>query len=106
MIYNTTLLLNKICIQNEMVDVLSTGVSQNMSLATSSASVVADAISDIKLTWRQMIYIALIALGISILSMIIIRYFAGIFVWLTLLVFIGCFFALAVYAGKESNNLA
>ncbi len=77
-----------------------------MSIATSTASVVADAISDIKLTWKHMIYIALIALGISILSMIIIRYFAGVFVWLTLLVFIGCFFALAVFSGRESNNLA
>jgi hypothetical protein len=77
-----------------------------MSLATSSASVVSDAVSDIKLTWKYMIYIALIALGISLISMVIIRYFAGVFVWLTLLIFIGCFFALAVYAGKESDNLS
>jgi hypothetical protein len=37
--------------------------------------------------------------------MLIIRYLAGIFVWLTLLIFIGCFFALAVYAKRESDNM-
>ena len=77
-----------------------------MSLATSSASVVSDAISDIKLTWKYMIYIAIIALVIALISMVIIRYFAGVFVWLTLLIFIGCFFALAIYAGRESNTLS
>lgn len=77
-----------------------------MSLATQAVSVVSNAIADIKLTWKYMIYVALIALGIALLSMLIIRFFAGIFVWLTLLIFIGCFFALAIYAGKESSNLS
>lgn len=105
-IYNTTLLLNKICLQNGVLDSLSSSIASNMNLATSTASVVSNAIADIKLTWKYMIYVALIALVISLLSMLIIWYFAGIFVWLTLLIFIGCFFALAIYAGKESNTLS
>lgn len=52
-----------------------------------------------------MVYVSLIALGIALLSMLIIWYLAGIFVWLTLLIFIGCFFALAVYAKREADNM-
>lgn len=91
---------------NELIDQASSTIATSMNAATSAVSVVSDAVNDIQLTWKYMIYIALIALGISLLSMIIIWYFAGIFVWLTLLIFIGCFFALAVYAGKESDTLA
>jgi hypothetical protein len=98
-IYNSTLLLNKICINNGIVDSLSSSIASNMSIATSTASVVSNAINDIKLTWKYMIYVSLIAFGIALISMIIIRYFAGVFVWLTLLIFIGCFFALAIKAG-------
>lgn len=91
---------------NELIEQTSSSIASALNTATSAVSVISDAVNDIKLTWKYMIYIALIALGISLISMIIIRYFAGIFVWLTLLVFIGCFFALAVYAGRESDSLA
>lgn len=91
---------------NEVIDQASTTIATSLNAATSAVSVISDAVSDIKLTWKHMIYVTLIAFGISLISMIIIWYFAGIFVWLTLLIFIGCFFALAVYAGKESDSLA
>ena len=91
---------------NELIEQTSSSIATSLNAATSVVSVVSGAVNDIKLTWKYMIYIAIIALGISLVSMIIIRYFAAIFVWLTLLIFIACFFALAVYAGKESDTLA
>lgn len=105
-IYNTKIIFDKICVMNEMIDPMSNTLASKLNFSSSSVSVVSDAISDIKLTWKQMIYVALIALGLSLVSMIIIRYFAGVFVWLTLLVFIGCFFALAIFAQKESNLIS
>jgi hypothetical protein len=49
---------------------------------------------------------ALISFGLALLSMLLIRVFAGVFVWLTLLAFIGAFVALGVEALRTSNKLA
>lgn len=76
-----------------------------MTTATSAISLVNSYISDLRISWRYLIYIALIAFGIALVSMILIRYFAGIFVWLSILLFIGCFVALGVLALNDKNEL-
>lgn len=48
-----------------------------------------------------MIIIAVAALVISILSMILVRYFAGLFVWITILLFLCSLFFVGFYANKE-----
>ena len=52
-----------------------------------------------------MITIGIVAFVISILSLVVIRYFAGIFVWITILVFILALFGLAYYSRKEYERL-
>lgn len=76
-----------------------------MTTATSAISLVNSYISDLRISWRYLIYIALIAFGIALVSMILIRYLAGIFVWLSILIFIGSFVALGVLALKDKNEL-
>ena len=53
-----------------------------------------------------MIVCAIIAVVISIISLIIIRYTAGIFVWITILAFLISLFVLGYFAMSESNKLA
>jgi hypothetical protein len=46
-IYNTTPLLEKICVNTELYDSASQSIAKNLNLATSAVSVVSDAINDI-----------------------------------------------------------
>ena len=52
-----------------------------------------------------MIIIAVIALVVSILSMLIVRYLAGLFVWITILLFLASLFFVGFYANKEYTRL-
>ena len=61
--------------------------------------------ADIKATYQHMLIIAVVAFVISIISLIVIRYTAGIFVWLTILIFLFCLFGLGYYSRKESDRL-
>lgn len=76
-----------------------------MSGATSAISLVNGYISDLRNSWKYFAYVALIAFGIALLSMLLIRYLAGIFVWISILIFIGCFVALGVIALRDKKEL-
>lgn len=97
--------MDKICFINTDISDANSAWASSMTNATSAISLVNSYISDLRISWRYLVYVALIAFGIALLSMILIRYMAGIFVWLSILIFIGCFIALGVIALKDKNAL-
>ena len=98
--------MNKICFINTDITNANSSCASAMTNATSAISLVNSYISDLKISWKYLVYVALIAFGIALLSMILIRYLAGIFVWLSILIFIGSFVALGVIALNDKNALS
>ncbi len=88
-------MFGKICFINENIS-SSNSWASSMTAATSTVSAVNGYISDLRVSWKYFIYMALIAFGMALLSMLLIRYLAGIFVWLSLLAFIGVFVVLGI----------
>lgn len=78
---------------------------QNMTVATQTVDKVNDYVNDLVLVKWQLLYIALIGFFISFISMFVIRYFAGIFVWITILLFVISLFCLAGFSWQESSRL-
>lgn len=70
-IYNTKPMFGKICFINENISASNTWAS-SMTTATSTVSAVNSYISDLRISWKYFIYLALIAFGIALLSMILI----------------------------------
>ncbi len=79
---------------------------KNMTLVSSTASKASEYVSDIEESYHYLIICAVVAFVVSIISLIIIRYFAGIFVWVTILGFILGLFLLGYMSRKESDELA
>lgn len=52
-----------------------------------------------------MLIIAAVSFIVSIISLIVIRYTAGIFVWSTILIFLLCLFGLGYFSRRESDRL-
>lgn len=78
---------------------------KNMTLITQSVDHVSDYMADLKATYSHMLIIAGVAFVVSMISLIVIRYTAGIFVWLTILIFLLALFGLGYYSRKESDRL-
>ena len=78
---------------------------QNMTMVSQGIDKVGDYLADIKATYQHMIIIAVVALAVSIISMIVVRYLAGLFVWVTILLFLCSLFFVGFYANKEYTRL-
>ena len=64
-----------------------------------------EAFSDVKDTWHYILILGAASIFISILCLFIIRYIAGIFVWVIILIYLIGILLLAIFAGKESSRL-
>lgn len=73
----------------------------NMTTATEAIDAFTDYVDDIVTVRWYLLYIALIGFGICIISMFFIRIFAGVFVWIILLLFLASIYAIAGYSYKE-----
>lgn len=106
LIYNTTSVFNRFCIVSfEAATSFGKELAQNVTMVTQVADKFEEYFSDVQESWRYFCYIAAIAFVVSIISLILIRYFVGIFVWIILLLYLVAVFGLAVASMKESNRL-
>ena len=78
---------------------------QNMTVISQVSQKASDYINDVIIVKWDLLWIALIAVGLSLFSFILIRLLAGIFVWCTILLFLGSIFTLAFFTMRESNRL-
>lgn len=106
LIYNTTLVLNRFCLVSaQALKDFGAELAQNITLVTQFTDKFEEYQSDLSASKYYLAIVGVCAFVISIISLIIIRYFAGIFAWLVILIYLlGCF-GLAVAAGEESKRL-
>ena len=108
LIYNTTEIFGKFCsmtVAKDMVDKISTDWFKKMAQITQNNDQIADYFNDIEISWKYFIIVAALAFLISIFSLFIIRFCAGFFVWITILLFLISLFVLGFFAQKESDRL-
>ncbi len=107
LIYNTTGVFGKFCVIS-VADAakVSSDWFKNMTVITQAVDKTQEYFSDIESCWYYMIIIAVIAFVVSIVSLIFIRYFAGVFVWITILFFLISLFLLAYFSREESTRLS
>lgn len=64
-----------------------------------------DYVNDIIIVKWDILWMAIIAVVLSLISLVLIKFLAGIFVWSTILIFIISIFVLGGMAMRESNRL-
>ena len=103
LIYNTTEIMGKFCmISLADVQASAEGWSKNMTIITQTLSKASDYVSDIEESYHYLLICIAVAFVVSILSLMVIRYFAGFFVWVTILAFLISLFVLGYLAHQES----
>jgi choline transporter-like protein 2/4/5 len=106
LIYNTTPVLGRFCLpDSSSVKEVAKTYLKNVTLATQTSQIFEEYFADMKDSYKYILAIAGIAVGISIFFLVFIRCCAGIIVWIILLAFLGSIFALAALCGKESTRL-
>lgn len=108
LVYNTTEIFGKFCsmsVAADVVEKISSDWFKKMSLLNQNNDKIAEYFNDIELSWKYFIIIGIVAFVISILSLFVIRYCAGVFVWITILLFLICLFVLGFFAQRESDRL-
>jgi len=73
-----------------------------MTIITQTISKASDYVSDIEESYHYFLICVAVAFIVSIISLIVIRYFAALFVWLTILSFLVSLFVLGFLAHRES----
>lgn len=106
LIYNTKEFFGKLCIPVGITADAALNWAKNITLVVESAQKFEEIFADVKLLWVQFAMIGGIAIVLSLISLLLTRCCAGVFVWLIILAFLGLLFAGAVFALKESNRLA
>ncbi len=81
------------------------GWAKNMTVITQTISKASDYVSDIEESYQYLLMCVGVAFIVSLISLIVIRYFAGVFVWSTILIFLISLFVLGYLAHKESTDL-
>ena len=106
LMYNTTTVLNRFClVSTQGLSNFGQELAKNISMVTQVTDKFEEYYSDLGDSQMYLFIIAGVAFLVSILSLIIIRYFAGIFAWIVILLYlVGCF-GLAYAAGEESKRL-
>lgn len=106
LIYNTTSILERFCVPhvNDPTE-YAKSLAKNITIATQLADQFEEYFSDVRDSWKYMIYVSLISIALSLISLLIIRYLAGFFTWLIILLFLIAIFGLAVVCLRESNRL-
>ena len=106
LIYNTKEYFGKFCLPVGITADAALNWAKNITVAVEAAEKFEEIFTDVKLLWMQFAMLGGIAIVLSLISLLLTRCCAGVFVWLIILVFLGMVFTGAVLAMKESNRLA
>ena len=106
LIYNTKELFGKFCLPTGITADAALGWAKNITIAVEAAEKFEEIFTDVKLLWMQFLILGGIAIVLSLISLVLTRCCAGVFVWLIILAFLGLVFTGAVLAMKESTRLA
>ena len=79
--------------------------AKNMTAAVQAAEKFEEVFDDMKILWKHFAILGCIAIVLSIISLLLTRCCAGVFVWVILLLFLAIIFAGAVISMQESNRL-
>ena len=105
LIYNSTSLLGRVCVPYaEGATQLAMNYISNLTTAAIGDSATQH-IEDLAKCWRQMLYVAGVAFVVSIITFIILRFLAGVLIWILILLFLAAIFGGGVYAHLEANRL-
>ena len=107
LIYDTVSVFGRFCIVKgkSFTDTAKKVVESIFNVAQLS-NIAEEVIADIGDSWTYLIYVSLISMVLSIIALVLIRYLAGFFTWLLLLLYLVACFGLAVAAGYESDRLS
>ena len=106
LIYNTKELFGKFCLPTGITADAALGWAKNITIAVEAAEKFEEIFTDVKLLWMQFIILGCIAIVLSLISLVLTRCCAGVFVWLIIFAFLGLVFTGAVLSMKESTRLA
>ena len=106
LIYNTINLFDRFCSPN-LKDLSGAGLemARDIAIVGNVFGWFDKIFSDLRETWRYIVLIAAMAIIICIIFLFLIRWMAGVLVWILILLFICSIFFLAVYSKRESDRL-
>lgn len=104
-VYNTTNFLGKICLPSSSgLSQVAVAFIQNMTNSTIGQQV-NSYVTDIAICWKYILIITGIAIAVSLVSLVLLRFLSGILIWLFILAFLAAIFVLGGLALCESNRL-
>ena len=105
LIYQSKSYFGKVCIPTGITAAGALNWAKNITVAMEAAEKFEEIFADLKLLWLQFLILAAIAIVLSILSLLITRCCAGVFVWLIILLFLVTIFVAATFAWLEHEKL-
>ena len=105
LIYTTKSYFKKVCLPTGITAASAVNWAKNITIAMEAAEKFEETFDDLKKLWLQFLILAAIAILLSIISLLITRCCAGVFVWLIILLFLVLIFASATFAWFEHKTL-
>lgn len=106
LIYNTTAIFNRFCLPDFASYSSSVSMSfQNMTLITQTQYYFQQYLSDLMNSWKYLLAVAAISVGLSLFTLVFVRCCAGVLVWIILLLYLVAVFLSAAFCGYQSNVL-
>lgn len=106
LIYNTTTVLGRFCLpETANLTEIAKVYLKNITLATQTSAIFEEYLADMKDSWLYILAVAGVAVGISLVFLVFIRWCSGLMVFLILVLYLASVFALAVLCGLESKRL-
>lgn len=105
LIYTSKSYFGKVCLPTGITAASALNWAKNITIAMEAAEKFEETFDDLKRLWLQYLILAGIAIVLSMLSLLITRCCAGVFVWLIILLFLVTIFAAASFALIERNRL-
>ena len=105
LIYNSKTFFNKFCLPSGITAAEALNWAKNITVVMQAAEKFEEVVEDIKNLWKQFAILGAIAIVLSIISLLLTRCCAGVFIWIIILLFLGCVFAGAVLTMKESSRI-